>query len=246
MSPNLSKECAINRRPTDKTSVCQKPNAMKKTNRINILIAAAAMLAGSCGGSGDKKLPIMGERDWVERLVDGKTVTDTIYHAIPSFSFTSQYGATVTEESVQDKIYVADFFFTSCPTICPVMKKNMLKVYKSIQDTDDVAILSHTIDPVYDTPEVLKKYAEDLGITGDKWLFLTGAKSDIYNIAQKGYFIAANEDGAAPGGFIHSGAFTLVDKDKHVRGVYDGTDEGKVRQLIADIASLRREYKKSE
>lgn len=188
----------------------------------------------------------MGERDWVEKTIDGKTVTDTLYHSIPSFTFTNQFGDTVSEQVVKDKIYVADFFFTSCPTICPVMKKNMLKVYKSIQNTDEVAILSHTIDPVHDTPAVLLKYTEDLGIAGDQWLFLTGEKSDIYGIAQKGYFIAANEDGKAPGGFIHSGAFTLVDKEKRVRGVYDGTDDESVKKLISDIAILQKEYIKNE
>jgi len=186
----------------------------------------------------------MGERDWVEKVVDGKTITDTIYHTIPAFSFTNQFEEEVTEKDFSDKIYIADFFFTSCPTICPVMKKNMLVVYKSIKDFDDVGILSHTIDPSHDTPQVLAKYAEDLGVTGKKWQFVTGEKSAIYGIAQKGYFIAANEDGAAPGGFIHSGAFTLVDREKRVRGVYDGTDEKSVKRLIEDIKTLRKEYEK--
>ncbi len=209
--------------------------------RIFLLLAVIPFLTLSCGGGGEKKLPIMGERDWTERQVDGKTVADTIYHTVPGFSLTDQYGDTITENSVEGKIYIADFFFTSCPTICPVMKKNMLKVYKSINGVSDVAILSHTIDPSHDTPEVLLKYATDLGVTGRQWLFLTGPKSDIYGIA-KSYFVAANEDGAAPGGFIHSGAFTLVDREKRVRGVYDGTDETKVKKLIDDIQTLRKEY----
>ncbi|GAA4437573.1 SCO family protein [Ravibacter arvi] len=206
-------------------------------------IGIGAVLLAGCTGSGDKKLPILGERDWVEKVIDGKTVTDTIYHQIPGFSFVSQHGDSITEKQVEGKIFVADFFFTSCPTICPVMKKNMLKVFKAIQDKPDVAILSHTIDPVHDTPQVLLKYATDLGVSGDQWLFLTGQKADIYGIAQR-YFVAANEEGSAPGGFIHSGAFTLVDKDKHVRGVYDGTDDKKVAQLISDIEVLRKEYEK--
>ncbi len=208
--------------------------------RTFLLFSVIPALSLSCGG-GEKKLPIMGERDWTERQVDGKTVTDTIYHSIPAFSFTDQYGDTVTESDVEGKIYIADFFFTSCPTICPVMKKNMLKVYKSVNGMNDVAILSHTIDPAHDTPEVLLKYATDLGVTGRQWLFLTGPKSGIYGIANS-YFVAANEDGAAPGGFIHSGAFTLIDKEKRVRGVYDGTDDKKVKKLIDDIQILRKEY----
>lgn len=213
---------------------------MFPTARTFLLFAVIPALTLSCGG-GEKKLPIMGERDWTERQVDGKTVTDTVYHSIPAFSFADQYGDTITEKNVEEKIYVADFFFTSCPTICPVMKKNMLKVYKSIDGMNDVAILSHTIDPSHDTPEVLLKYASDLGVTGRQWLFLTGPKPDVYGIA-KSYFVAANEDGAAPGGFIHSGAFTLVDKEKRVRGVYDGTDDAKVKKLIDDIQILRKEY----
>jgi protein SCO1/2 len=213
---------------------------MSKQFTLYLLLSTAVFSA--CTKS-NKKLPILGERDWKETTVDGKTVVDTIYHSIPSFSFTNQFEETVTENDVNQKIYIADFFFTSCPTICPVMKKNMLKVYKSIQNLDDVVILSHTIDPSHDTPQVLRKYAEDLGLDGRQWLFLTGPKSAIYSIAQKSYFVAANEDSKAAGGFIHSGAFTLVDKEKRVRGVYDGTDEEKVKQLIADIGTLREEYK---
>ncbi len=208
--------------------------------RTFLLFAVIPALALSCGRR-EEKLPVMGERAWEEKQVDGKTVTDTIYHSIPAFSFTDQYGDTITEKNMEGKIYIADFFFTSCPTICPVMKKNMLKVYKSIHEMGDVAILSHTIDPSHDTPEVLLKYATDLGITGRQWLFLTGPRSDIYGIA-KSYFVAANQDGTAPGGFIHSGAFTLVDREKRVRGVYDGTDDEKVRKLMDDIRILRKEY----
>lgn len=218
----------------------QKSNTMFLTARTFLLFTAIPAFILSCGRE-EKRLPVMGERAWEERQVDGKTVTDTIYHSIPAFSFTDQHGGTVTENNVDGKIYIADFFFTSCPTICPVMKKNMLKVYKSIGGMNDVAILSHTIDPSHDTPEVLLKYASDLGVTGHQWLFLTGPKSDIYGIA-KSYFVAANEDGAAPGGFIHSGAFTLIDREKRVRGVYDGTDDAKVRKLIDDIQILRKEY----
>lgn len=210
-------------------------------NAVFLIGISTGMLV-SCSGDGNRKLPVMGERDWVEKTVDGKTVTDTIYHTIPAFSFTNQYGETVTEKDLDGKIYIADFFFTSCPTICPVMKKNMLTVYKSIREANDVAILSHTIDPSHDTPEVLLKYAGDLGLSGHQWLFLTGPKEEIYKIAQKSYFVAANEDGAEPGGFIHSGAFTLVDREKRVRGVYDGTDEKRVKQLIEDISVLRKEY----
>ncbi|WP_229216403.1 SCO family protein [Dyadobacter sp. 3J3] len=194
--------------------------------------------------SGNKKLPILGERDWVTKKVDGKEVTDTIYNVIPTFTFTNQYGDTVTEKIVKDKIYVTDFFFTSCPTICPVMKRQMLKVYKEFKDNPDVMILSHTIDPEHDTPQVLNKFAKDLGVEGKQWQFLTGPKEKIYEIGQKSYLSAAQEDRTAEGGFLHSGAFILIDKEKHIRGMYDGTTEEGTQKLIQGIKSLLEEYKK--
>ena len=199
-------------------------------------------LMTSCN-SGSKKLPILGERDWVTKKVDGKEVVDTIYNTIPPFSFTNQYGDTVTEKIVEGKIYVTDFFFTSCPTICPVMKRQMLKVYKEFKDNPDVMILSHTIDPEHDTPEVLNKFAKDLGIEGKQWQFLTGPKDKIYEIGQKSYLSAAQEDKTAEGGFLHSGAFILIDKDKHIRGMYDGTTEEGTQKLMQGINSLLEEYK---
>jgi len=199
-------------------------------------------LMTSCD-SGSKKLPILGERDWVTKKVDGKEVVDTIYNTIPPFSFTNQYGDTVTEKIVEGKIYVTDFFFTSCPTICPVMKRQMLKVYKEFKDNPDVMILSHTIDPEHDTPKVLNTFAKDLGIEGKQWQFLTGPKDKIYEIGQKSYLSAAQEDKTAEGGFLHSGAFILIDKDKHIRGMYDGTTEEGTQKLMQGIKSLLEEYK---
>ena len=199
-------------------------------------------LMTSCD-SGSKKLPILGERDWVTKKVDGKEVVDTIYNTIPPFSFTNQYGDTVTEKIVEGKIYVTDFFFTSCPTICPVMKRQMLKVYKEFKDNPDVMILSHTIDPEHDTPKVLNTFAKDLGIEGKQWQFLTGPKDKIYEIGQKSYLSAAQEDKTAEGGFLHSGAFILIDKDKHIRGMYDGTTEEGTQKLMQGINSLLEEYK---
>ena len=213
-------------------------------NLKSIIIASsvgfAAMLT-ACQSS-NKKLPIMGERTWEEKVVDGKTITDTIYHQIPSFTFVNQYSDTITEKNVANKIYVTDFFFTSCPTICQVMKKNMLKVYSAIKGQEDVMILSHTIDPRNDVPEVLKQFAEDMGVTGTQWMFLTGPKEKVFEIGQGSYMVAAQEDSTVQGGILHSGAFVLVDKDRHVRGMYDGTDEAKVKDLIRDIEILRKEY----
>ncbi len=211
-------------------------------SKLVVLFVVLGLMSGC--DSGNKKLPILGERDWVTKKVDGKEVTDTIYNVIPTFTFTNQYGDTVTEKIVKDKIYVTDFFFTSCPTICPVMKRQMLKVYKEFKDNPDVMILSHTIDPEHDTPQVLNKFAKDLGVEGKQWQFLTGPKEKIYEIGQKSYLSAAQEDRTAEGGFLHSGAFILIDKEKHIRGMYDGTTEEGTQKLIQGIKSLLEEYKK--
>jgi protein SCO1/2 len=203
-------------------------------------IISTSIIAGC--NSNDSKLPIIGERDTIERVTeDGKTVVDTIYHTIPDFSFIDQDSNIVTQQTVEGKIYISDFFFTSCPTICPVMKKQMLKVYKAIKDDPEIMILSHTIDPRHDTPGVLKKYADELGITGNQWLFLTGDKEKIYEIGQTGYLVSAKEDENEPGGFIHNGAFMLIDKNRNIRGMYNGTTDEGTEKLIKDLEKLKAE-----
>lgn len=135
------------------------------------------------------------------------------------------------------KIYVADFFFTSCPTICPIMKSQMLRVYEKFKDDERILLLSHSIDPEHDTVEVLKEYASGLGIDAKRWHLVTGAKEEIYDTAYL-YKLAAMEDKNAPGGFIHSGSFTLVDPEGRIRGYYKGTEEEAVDRLIDDIGRL--------
>ncbi|WP_020595859.1 SCO family protein [Spirosoma panaciterrae] len=187
-------------------------------------------------------LPYIGEPETVTKRVDGKTVTVRDYPAIPAFSFTNQYGKTVTQQDFDGKIYVADFFFVTCPTICPIMKRNMLVVYKAYQDSPDVRILSHTIDPEHDTPAVLKQYAQELGVTDTVWQFVTGDREKIYDIGENHYLVTAGKDPKAPGGYIHSGAFVLIDKEKHIRGMYDGTTPEGTHKLIRDIQVLRQAY----
>lgn len=189
-----------------------------------------------------EKLPVLGEPQTVRKLVDGKAVDELVYPTIPDFSFTNQDGKTVTQEDVEEKIYIADFFFVTCPTICPIMKKNMLEVYKAYKDSPDVRIISHTIDPEHDTPAVLKQYAQDIGVTGDTWQFVTGDRDKIYEIGERHYLVTAKADSTAPGGYIHSGAFVLIDKEKHIRGMYDGTTEEGTKKLINDVRTLQAEY----
>lgn len=189
------------------------------------------MVLASC--KKDKPLPIFGQRE-----VEG---TDTVYHTIAPFQFVDQDSALVTNAMFKGQVYVADFFFTSCRTICPIMKTQMLRVYKATAEMPDVKILSHTIDPEYDTVALLKNFAERLGVTDKRWYFVTGEKDSIYKIAQTSYFATAMEDKSEPDGFIHSGAFLLIDRKQRIRGKYDGTKEEEVNRLIADIKKLRRE-----
>ena len=190
----------------------------------------------------DEKLPIYGRKQIVVKEVDGKAVSDTVYHTIRDFSFVNQDSLEVTNATFDGQVYVADFFFTSCPTICPKMKKQMLRVYNKFESDPQVSILSHTIDPKYDSVSVLKDFSDRLGVKSPKWNFVTGDMDDIYDIGERSYMITAGADENAPGGYIHSGAFLLVDKDRRVRGIYDGTLADEVDVLINDIPRLLKEY----
>ncbi|HVV55493.1 MAG TPA: SCO family protein [Mucilaginibacter sp.] len=207
------------------------------------LAACVVTIWSACKfNSNDKKiLPIYGSRKTATRVVNGKTETDTIYQTIPKFKFVNQYGDSITNKSLDGDIYVADFFFTSCPSICPVMHRNMLKVYNTFKNVGDFKILSHTIDPKHDSVPVLKRYADKLGVTGNTWWFLQGKKDSTYKIAQNNYLVAVSQDSTAAGGYVHAGYFILVDKQKRIRGTYDGTDPKQVDQMIADIKTLQAE-----
>lgn len=203
---------------------------------------AAILLWGACKSGSDKKtLPIYGNRKPITKMVDGKQVTDTIYQTIPPFRFVNQYGDSISNKTLNGNIYVVDFFFTTCPSICPIMHRNMLKVYDTFKSTGNFKIISHTIDPKHDSVPVLKKYADKLGITGNTWWFLQGKKEDVYTIAEKNYLVAVKQDSSASGGYIHAGYFVLIDKQKRIRGSYDGTDPKQVDELIADIKTLQTE-----
>ena len=205
----------------------------------NIFFCLLILLA-ACS-SETKHLPILGERSTQMIEKDEKTTVDTVYATVPYFSFVNQDGDSLTQQQVNGKIYVADFFFISCPTICPVMKREMIRVFDAYKGDPDLMILSHTIDPQHDTLALLKQYATDLGSDGKQWQFLTGNRELIYEMAEKGYYATAMPDSTAPGGFVHSGGFILVDKLARVRGIYDGTDPKKVDELIKDIAILKQE-----
>jgi protein SCO1/2 len=198
--------------------------------RIGFGVLVMSAILGSCTTK-TPDLPIFGER----RVEGG----DTIYHKIAPFEFVDQDSAIITNATFNEKIYVADFFFTSCRTICPIMKTQMLRVYEATADMPDVLIVSHTIDPEYDTVALLYDFAKRLGVESKRWHFVTGKKDSIYKIAQTSYFATAMEDKTEPDGFIHSGAFLLIDKQGRIRGKYDGTKENDVNRLVEDIKRLR-------
>lgn len=182
---------------------------------------------------GEHKLPILGN----PIIVNGKE----IFPVIKPFSFVNQDSITVTDKNFQDKVYIADFMFLSCPTICPKMTAEMKKVYDRFEQDPQVMFMSHTIDPKNDSIPLLREYAENLGIKNHKWFFVTGKKEEIYRIAKDSYFATAYADQGAPGGYVHSGGLLLIDKDKHIRGVYDGTNPKETNRLIDDLAKLLKE-----
>lgn len=189
-------------------------------------IAIAGLLLAACNPQEKQALPYLGNHD-----INGQ---DTVYHTIPDFAFVNQDSNMVTNETFEGKVYLADFFFISCPTICPRVKKQMLRIYDKYKDEEELMLLSHTIDPERDTVGRLKQYAQNLGVDDGKWMFVTGEQDRIYEIADD-YMSIAREDPEAPGGFDHSGWILLIDKEGHIRSFADGTKAEKVDQLMKDM-----------
>ncbi|TGE16428.1 SCO family protein [Hymenobacter elongatus] len=184
-------------------------------------------------------LPYIGERD-VRPRPDGGPA-DTIFASIPSFTLTNQDGQTITNQTFAGKVYVADFFFATCPSICPKMQGEMLRVYEKFKANPQVLFLSHTIDPAHDSIPVLRDYAQRLGIeNASRWHFATAPHDTIFALAPR-YMTAAQKDSEVPGGYAHSGAFALIDSERHIRGVYDGTEKEQIDKLIQDLPVLLRE-----
>lgn len=210
--------------------------------RYYLAIILGAMTL-SCGGSNEtsEKLPILGSREPVIKMVNGQEVVDTLYHQIPAFSFLNQDSVFVNQDFFEDGVYIANFFFTHCPSICPTMQRNLLGVYNQYLDDSRVKFLSHSIDFKYDSPSVLKSYADKLGVVDDQWQFVTGTKSDIYGISEK-YMVYTKEDPDVPGGYDHAGYFILVDSNRHIRGAYDGTSDEQIQLMIRELDILLKEY----
>lgn len=167
---------------------------------------------------------------------------DTSYHTIPGFEFTDQNGEKVNKQTLKGKIYVTEYFFTTCKSICPVMNSYLQKVYNEFKNDTTFLILSHTVDPETDSVNVLKDYANAHGVTDKRWRFVTGDKKQLYEVARKGYLLNAEEGNGGEEDFIHTQNFALIDKESRIRGFYDGTDSLEVVNLMKDIKILLKEY----
>lgn len=204
-----------------------------------LILPSAVYLFLSYGNHNFAHLPYVGNE------------SDSTYYSIPNFEFVNQYGDTVSQSDYRGNIYLANFIFTTCPTICPVMTYNMRRIQQKMETYPKFKILSHSVFPEYDTPKVLLNYAKNMEADLGNWNFVTGDREAIYDIA-KYYFVSAMEDSTAEGGFLHSEYFVLVDREGRIRaredddgnniGVYDGTSDYEVDLLIDDIKVLMAEY----
>ena len=193
----------------------------------------------------EKRLPVFNPVDVNPRLVDQSLLHISSNHKIRDFSLINQNGKVITQEDYKDKIYVSDFFFTTCQTICPIMTDNMAKIQKEFNEDDSVMLLSHSVTPEIDSVTVLRDYADRKGVVDVKWNVTTGDKKHIYELARKSYFAVVDEGDGGVQDFIHTENFILVDKKRQIRGYYDGTQDEEMDRLITDIKTLQKEYLKN-
>lgn len=189
-----------------------------------------------------KVLPIYQPAQVAQDLVDEHIQHVKRNHKIADFSLVNQNGDTITQEDYQDKIYVADFFFTTCQSICPIMAKNMYRVQKEFITDNEVMLLSHSVIPEVDTVAQLKRYAEEKKVNSAKWNLVTGDKKQIYELARKSYLAVKENGDGGPFDMIHTENFMLIDRERRIRGFYDGTVETEIDQLIEDIEILKKSY----
>jgi len=187
------------------------------------------------------QLPVYNPVDVNPRLVDDAVKHISRDHKISDFQLVNQNGDTITQADFEDKIYVADFFFTRCQTICPIMAVNMSELQEYYKNDDDLKFLSHSVTPIIDSVSVLREYADKQKAINGKWEITTGKKAHIYELARKSYFAVLDEGDGGDQDFIHTEQFVLVDKNKQIRGFYDGTDAEEIERIIKDIAVLKSE-----
>lgn len=187
-------------------------------------------------------LPFYQEATFTPYWLDNNSEETAELHRIPDFSLVNQLGEAVTEETFKDKIYIADFFFTTCPGICPKMTANMTVLQEAFLEEEDVLLLSHSVTPETDSVQILKRYAETKGVIDHKWHLVTGERKQIYDLGRHAYF--AEEDlgiDKTEDDFLHTENFLLIDKNRHIRGIYNGLNKTAVQQLIADVKTLQKE-----
>lgn len=224
------------------TSEIKPAGRRKKFILLFILLALipAAIFLGQGSRNHYSSLPYIGERE-----VNGPG--DTTYFTVPPFNFIDEDGNPFGDKDTEGKILIVDFFFTRCTSICPRMSAQMQQLQLRLDKPryNDVLFLSHTVDPEHDTPEVLKAYAKRLQADSTRWKFLTGNAPDIYRQGNLGYLLTANVDSAAAEMFVHSPQFVLVDKQRHIRGMFDGTDTDAMHDLVTDLKALQSEEDRS-
>lgn len=208
---------------------------------ITGLIFLFAVVVGFYLLSPKEQLPVYNPTDVNPRLVDYSIQHIKKDHTIANFMLINQNGDTITNESYKNKIYIADFFFTRCATICPIMTNNMVELQKIYKDDPEVLFLSHSVTPVIDSISVLKQYAIDRGVLDEKWNLTTGSKKHIYELARKSYFAVLDEGDGGEQDFIHTEQFVLVDAKRQIRGFYDGTDKNEIERISKDIEILKKE-----
>lgn len=191
-----------------------------------------------------KPLPIYQPTMVNAELVDSTIQHQKKYHKIADFSLTNQNGKTISQNDYKDKIYVADFFFTTCQTICPIMTDHMAQIQKEIINDEEVMLLSHTVTPKIDTVAQLKRYALKKGVNDTKWNLVTGDKKQIYQLARKSYLAVKDQGNGDAFDMIHTENFMLIDKKKQIRGFYDGTKPEDINKLLSDIKILKEAYRK--
>jgi protein SCO1 len=189
------------------------------------------------------RLPFYGHYDVLSADFEGHKKGDTIFHTVPDFSYITQDSIEIHSEQLKDKIWIAKFFFSRCPTICPPMTSSMKQLREDLSDINDlVTYLSFSIDPKKDTPERLREYIQEHGIDADNWYFLTNDDEEATHfLGTEGFKIHAMSDDYAPGGYAHSPNFILVDRSQRIRGIYDGLEKSQVEQLKSDIIKLLKD-----
>lgn len=215
--------------------------------KSSISVFALAILLAACHASGDHgsrvdTLPYYNEATFTPHWISPDSDELASFHQISSFNLVNQNGQYISEATFNGKIYVADFFFTSCPGICPKMTDNMGVLQEAFLADDDVLLLSHSVTPERDSVAVLKRYAVEKGVVSDKWHLVTGIQAEIYRLGRKDYFV--EEDlgvNKRPDDFLHTENFVLIDKNRHIRGIYNGLNKAAIQQLIADIKTLKLE-----